>query len=103
MSPLSPFLLANVAFFFAPALTDLTLGLDQQVPATVLREFRTDQQNAGNGIFAWQLHVPVTFNFFPARASFRTTRRDCAGRAFRSRDFFPRSTTRDPMRSANFR
>jgi hypothetical protein len=41
MSPLSLFLLANVLFFFAPGLTDLTLGLDQQVPERVLGEFRT--------------------------------------------------------------
>lgn len=60
MSPLSLFLFANVLFFFAPGLTDLTLSLQHQVPETVLREFRTIEQQTANKTYGGQMHNIVT-------------------------------------------
>ncbi len=60
MSPLSLFLFANVLFFFAPGVSDLTLELEQQVPEPVLREFRTPEQNAARQVHGRQLHNALT-------------------------------------------
>lgn len=60
MSPLSLFLFANVLFFFAPGVSDLTLELDQQVPEPVLREFRSAEQNAARQVHGMQLHNALT-------------------------------------------
>lgn len=60
MSPLSLFLFANVLFFVAPAVSDLTLELEQQVPEPVLREFRTPEQNAAPQVHGRQLHNALT-------------------------------------------
>ena len=82
MSPLSLFLLANVLFFFAPALTDLTLGLDMQVPEPVLRQFRTPEQIAANRALGGQLHDPWTAPL-ARRALEKARDRDiAAGRTF---------------------
>ncbi|MFT3806812.1 DUF3667 domain-containing protein [Arenimonas sp.] len=82
MSPLSLFLFANVLFFFAPGLTDLTLGLEQQVPERVLREFRTIDQQQSNRTYGEQMHNVVTAPL--ARQAIRRAqaRSEAAGRPF---------------------
>ncbi|MFA5684054.1 MAG: DUF3667 domain-containing protein [Lysobacteraceae bacterium] len=82
MSPLTLFLFANVLFFFAPGLTDLTLGLSMQVPEPVLREFRTPAQNEANRVLGGQFHSPVTAPLAQRALARAREAADAAGRQF---------------------
>lgn len=82
MSPLSLFLFANVLFFFAPGVSDLTLELDQQVPEPVLREFRSAEQNAMRQVHGMQMHNALTAPLARAALSQAREQAKREGRAF---------------------
>lgn len=82
MSPLSLFLFANVLFFFAPGLTDLTLGLEYQVPEHVLREFRTVEPQEKSRAFGEQLHGSVTAPLAQRALRAARARSEAAGEPF---------------------
>lgn len=82
MSPLALFLFANVLFFFAPGLTDLTLGLEMQVPEPVLRQFRTPEQIEANRVRGGQLHSGLTAPFVERALEAARQREVDAGREF---------------------
>lgn len=82
MSPLALFLFANVLFFFAPGLTDLTLGLQMQVPEPVLREFRTPPQIEANRVLGGQLHSGLTAPLAQRALQAASERERKAGREF---------------------
>lgn len=93
MSPISLFLLANLMFFLAPALTDLTLPLRNQVPPGVLEPFVDPSEETtirGGG----QFHSAFTARLAYALIARDRERATAAGRAWSLEEYERRYASR---------
>jgi hypothetical protein len=82
MSPMALFLLANLLYFLAPALTDFSLPFDNQVPGELVVEVleaegETLSAEERATFLGWggQLHSPVTASWVEARVERRDRER----------------------------